>query len=437
MLEATGEPGGAVRSAELLEPGFTSDLYSAFYPLAVASPVMRALDLEAHGVRWRRAPVAVAHPAGDGSCPLVALDPDETAASLGADGEAWRALLDRWRTHEPDVLGALFTPFPPLRAAGRLLRAPGLLGLATRSYAGLGEAAFRTEPARRLLAGNALHADFGPRSPGGAFFGWLLAGLAQTHGWPVPEGGAGRLTDALVARLRAAGGDVRCGAEVTRIELRGGRASGVLLAGGERVGARRAVLADIRAPALYARLLERAPRPKRAELRYVFRDDPATVKVDWTLDARIPWAAEPARRAGTVHIGDHRFFVLLGQYAPVDPTRAPPGREVAWAYTHAPGDGAAARIEAEIERLAPGFRDLIRRRHVAQLPPGALNGGTARLRQQLFLRPTPSSLGRPHTGIGGLYLASASAHPGGGVHGACGANAARAAITAFTRDSAG
>ena len=446
VLEARDEPGGAVKSAELVEPGFTSDLFSAFHPLAVASPAMRALALEDHGLRWRRAAVAVAHPAADGSCPLVAFDLDESAASLGVDGDAWRRLMARWAAVEPALLEALFTPFPPLRASARLAaavglaRLPGFLRFATRSYRGLGEAAFRTEPARRLLAGNAMHADVAPGSPGGGFFGWLLSGLAQTHGWPSPAGGAGRLTDALVARLRAAGGEVRCGAEVARVDVRGGRAVGVVTVGGERVAARRAVLADVSAPALYERLLDR-PAWKRAELRWWFRWDPSTVKVDWTLDAPIPWAAEGARRAGTVHLGDD-VFLVLGQYAPVDPGRAPEGREVAWAYTHiaqgAEWTGVPERMEEEVERLAPGFRASIRARHVftpplleaadANLVGGALNGGTARLGRQLFLRPTPSSLGRPETPVRALYLASASAHPGGGVHGACGANAAHAAL---------
>ncbi|MBA3301973.1 MAG: NAD(P)/FAD-dependent oxidoreductase, partial [Thermoleophilaceae bacterium] len=247
--------------------------------------------------------------------------------------------------------------------------------------------------------------------------------------------------------------------------VRGGRAHGVRLEGGEEIHARRAVLADVGAPQLYEQLLEPAevPGALRDDLRR-FQYDTGTVKVDWALDGPIPWSAPDARRAGTVHVADGieelsghaleivrgelptRPFLLLGQYAHFDPTRAPAGREAAWAYTHVPqglewdagrAAGFADRMEEQVESRAPGFRALIRSRHVftpdrleaanRNLVGGALNGGTAQLHQTLVFRPTPG-LGRAETPVRGLYLASASAHPGGGVHGACGANAARAAL---------
>jgi phytoene dehydrogenase-like protein len=491
VLEAQPDPGGAVKSAELIEPRYVNDLFSAFYPLAAASPVMASLDLPSHGLRWRQAPLVLAHPAADGTCPVISTDLDETASSLDelapGDGDSWRRLFEQWQRVGPALVEALFTPFPPVRAGLRLvgaqrpselLRFARFLILPVRR---LGEEEFTSDGARRLLAGNALHTDLAPESALGATFGWLLASLAQDVGWPVPEGGAGQLTAALVNRLEKAGGTVVCGTPVTDVVVRGGRAVAVRTAGGEEVAARRAVVADVSAPALFLQLVaaEHLPGPLLDQVGR-FHWDNATAKVDWNLDGPIPWLAEPARRAGTVHVGDSLDalsvqaaqlavglvpdppFVLLGQQAVADPSRQPAGKAAAWGYTHVPrrirgdaGDDAitgswddreaaaiADRIEGEIERLAPGFRSLIRGRHVftppgleaanANLVGGAINGGTAQLHQQLVFRPSPG-LGRPETPVAGLFLGSSSAHPGGGVHGACGANAARAAIWAERR----
>jgi phytoene dehydrogenase-like protein len=486
VLEAQDRPGGAVKSGELTEPGFTSDLFSSFYPLAMASPALQSLELERHGVRWRRAPVAVAHPQPDGRCATLALDADETAASLErfapGDGERWREFYATWERAGGPFMDALLRPFPPLRGSARLAAALGPKGLldftrfALLPVRRLAEERFRGEGGAWLLAGNALHADLTPDSAGGGLFGWVLCGLGQQHGFPVPEGGAGRLVDALVARLRAHGGRVECGVEVTEAIVRGGRAVGVRVRGGETVAAARGVLATTIAPTLFRELVgERHLPAGLVEDLGRFQLDNSTVKVDWSLDAPIPWAAAQARRAGTIHVADgvdaltrttaqlsrglvpDQPFLVVGQYAAVDPTRAPEGREVAWAYTHVPqqvrGDAGAdalggawdarevdvfvARMEAEIERRAPGFAALIRRRHVftpagleaanRNLLGGAINAGTAQLHQQLVFRPTPG-LGRPETPLRGLYLAGASTHPGGGVHGAAGANAARAAL---------
>jgi phytoene dehydrogenase-like protein len=329
-----------------------------------------------------------------------------------------------------------------------------------------GEETFDGAGGRRLLAANALHADLSPEAPPSAVYGLVLVGLAQQVGFPVPEGGAGGLSKALVRRLEARGGSVRCGVRATSIETGAGRARAVL-AGGQRFEARRAVLADVGAPQLYLELLDDAPRRLLSHLER-FQYDNSTVKVDWALDGEIPWTAEPARRAGTLHIAEgvdaltrhaaalacrempETPWLVMGQYAHFDPTRAPAGKETAWAYTHVPQgawddamtDGFVEKMEDEVEALAPGFRDLIRGRHVhvprtmeatnRNLVGGAINGGTAQLHQQLVFRPTPS-LARPETYLDGLFLASASAHPGGGVHGAPGAHAARAALLSQRR----
>ncbi|HVE47577.1 MAG TPA: NAD(P)/FAD-dependent oxidoreductase [Acidimicrobiales bacterium] len=488
VLEAQPAPGGAVRSSELIESGYVNDMFSAFYPLAVASPVFEALDLPSHGLRWRRAPLALAHPSADGTCPVISTDLDETASSLdelaAGDGAAWRRLFDQWQRVGPSLIEALCNPFPPVRAGMRLVaaqRPSELLRFArflTLPVRRLGEEEFTSDGARRLLAGTTLHTDLSPESTLGATFGWLLASLAQDLGWPVPEGGAGELTAALVRRLEAAGGEVRCEMPVTEVVVRGGRAVAVRTAAAVEVEASRAVVADVSAPALFLDLVAAEHLPARMldDVRR-FHWDSATAKVDWTLDGPIPWTAEPARRAGTVHIGDtldalsmqsaqlavgmvpDPLFILLGQQNLADPTRQPDGKATAWAYTHVPrhvrgdaGDDAitgcwderetvaiADRMEKEVERLAPGFKSLIRGRHIfsplgleaanANLARGATNGGTAQLHQQLVFRPSPG-LGRPETPVAGLFLGSSSAHPGGGVHGACGANAAKAAIWA-------
>ena len=484
VLEAAPEPGGAVRSAELMEPGFVNDLFSAFYPLAMVSPAIAGLGLEDHGLRWCRAPLVLAHPTADGSCPVLSMDIDETGASLDAghagDGDAWRRLYERWLRLRDPLLAALFTPTPPITASARLAVSAWPDGwtrvarFALLSVRRMGEEEFASDGARRLLAGCALHADLSPEAVLGGFFAWMLCGLGQEVGWPVPEGGSGALIAALAARLRARGGEIVCDAPVDRVVVRDRRAVAVR-ARGEEIRAARAVLADVGAPSLYLDLVE--PQHLSTKVlddvrRFVW--DNATVKVDWNLDAPVPWSAEPARRAGTVHVADGvdgltestsalargllpaTPFLVMGQQSMTDPTRMPPGKETVWAYSHVPrevrGDAAgeivgpldrsalerfADRMQSEVEKLAPGFGDSVRHRYVmgpgdlesrnANLVGGAIGAGTSQLYQQLVFRPIPG-LGRPETPIRGLYLASASAHPGGGVHGACGANAARVAI---------
>jgi phytoene dehydrogenase-like protein len=472
LLEAADVLGGAVRSAEL-HPGFTADLFSAFYPLAAASPVLRALDLGSRGLRWTHAPAVLAHPARPDGAPAAVLhrDRERTAAALGArDGEAWLRLCAQWDAVGDAVLRSIFTAFPPVRGPVRLLRRIGtadalrlarFLMLPARR---MGEELFTGEGARLLLAGNAGHADIPPDAPGSGVFGWLLAMLGQQHGFPVPAGGAGELAAAIARRARAAGAELRTGERVERIEVRGGRAVAVHCATGRTVRARRAVIADVAAPALYRDLLPAAAVPARlrADLEHFAWDTPV-VKVNWALREPIPWGNPGVAGAGTVHLGaDERGlvrwagdiesrtvpatpFMLLGQMTTADATRSPAGTESAWAYTHLPrgvaddgiADGLAERIDEVVEEFAPGFRDRVLHRMVQRprdlqaadpnLVHGAVGGGTMQLHQQLVFRPVPG-LGRSETVVDGLYLGSASAHPGGGVHGVCGWLAARAAL---------
>jgi phytoene dehydrogenase-like protein len=476
LCEATDRLGGAVAS-DVPVPGWTVDLASAFYPLAAASPTLRRLDLQHHGLTWTHAPAVVAHPASPTAERAAVLhrDPADTAAALDAeapgDGETWLELLAQWRRMRDPLLDVLLGPFPPVPATLRLLRrmgkAPDAIRLARTlllPLSQLGEELFKGQNGRLLLAGNAMHADIPAVAAGSGGFGWLLCMLGQDVGFPVPVGGAGALAAAIASRARASGAQLWTGARVTRVVVRGGRALGVETADGRRVRARRAVLADVAVTSLYRELLDEDDVPRRllADLDRFTWDLP-TVKLNWALDGPIPWRAEGARRAGTVHLGaDDReiavwsaavssgqpsetTFLLLGQMAVADPTRAPAGGDSVWAYSHLPrgplrpGSAVdlAERMEAAVEAHAPGFRDRVVHRFVqgpeelermdANLVGGAVNGGTAQLHQQLVFRPVPG-LGRPETPVLGLYLASAGAHPGGGVHGGPGDIAARVAL---------
>ena len=485
VLEAEDEPGGAVRTAEVTAPGFRNDLFSAFYPLAAASSVIAGLGLDRHGLEWGHAPAVVAHPSTEGPTAVLHRTPEDTAASVdvfhAGDGEAWLELYDVWRRVGTPLVEALLAPFPPVRGALKLATAIGGNQL-------LDFTRFALLPVRRmadehfggaggglLLAGNALHADLSPEAAPSGMFGWLLAMIGQDIGYPVPVGGAGELTWALVRRFEAEGGTLRCRAPVRRVRVEGRRAVGVEVEG-TPIGARRAVLADVDAEVLLRHLVG----PDHLDPAVLDRLDRfqrgwATVKVDWALSSPIPWREPGAELAGTVHLAASMDeltmgvaelaagrlptdpFLVLGQMTTADPTRSPAGTESAWAYTHVPislrdepsgshtgrpltdADVAevARRMEARIEAFAPGFADRVIARHVMgpkgmeaadpNLVAGDIGGGTYQLHQQLVFRPT-TGLGRPETPVKGLYLSSASAHPGGGVHGACGSNAARAAL---------
>ncbi|KUL37298.1 phytoene desaturase family protein [Actinoplanes awajinensis] len=475
VLEATGEPGGAVRSGEVTAPGYLSDLFSAFYPLGYASPVLRDLALDRHGLSWTHAPTVLTHLLPDGRAATVSRDLERTMASMetfaAGDGERWKQAYGEWSDIADRMLPVILRPFPPVAdglGLARRLGVGGSLRLARRlvlSARELGSELFQGEGARVALAGCALHTDLSPEEAGGGVYGWLLTMLGQQVGWPVPVGGAGQLTAALVRRLRARGGEIVYRAPVSRVLVARGRAMGVRTADGRDWRARRAVIADVPAPALFLDLVgERWLPPRLVEDLAHFRWDGATVKVDWALNRPIPWTTAETSGSGTVHLGADlngltRYagklatgevpddpFLLLGQMTTTDPSRSPAGTESAWAYTHLPhrpvwpAEVIAAhveRIEAVIEKQAPGFRAAIVGRNVfgpgdlerenPSLVGGALGGGTSAAFQQLFLRPVPG-LGRADTPVDRLYLGSSSAHPGGGVHGAPGANAARAAL---------
>lgn len=477
VLEAQPEPGGAVRSAELT-PGYITDLFSSYYPMTVASPAIAALHLEDHGLRWSHAPAVVGHPrsGADDDPPIVYHDPARTAAELArrvpSDGDNWWRAVELWEKIKSPLLDAMLAPFPPVRPLLRLLTKLGtaeslrLARLLVEPANDMARHLFDGDAARVLLLGNAMHADVPPDAPLSGVMGFLMTMLAQDYGWPVPVGGSGQLTAALVRRAESAGARIECNQNVSRIQVRGGRAVGVTTAGGRTVRARRAVVADVTAPRLFGDMLppDALPAGMLRELRD-FEWDPPVTKVNYTLDGLIPWKAESLRGVGTVHLGadadglvrwmadvntrtvPEHPFMLLGQTTTADPTRSPAGTESVWAYTHLPrnvADDASAERLAEamdrvIEEHAPGFGSRVVGRFVqrpsdleasdANLHMGAVNGGTSQLHQMLVFRPLPG-MGRAETPVDGLYLGSASASPGGSVHGACGRNAANAALAA-------
>jgi phytoene dehydrogenase-like protein len=485
LLEANDEIGGAVRSSTDVDPAFVHDTFSSFYPLAAVSPVLKGMNLGDYGLEWSDAPSPVGNPLQGGGWALVHPDPADTAASLDrlvpGDGQAWMDLYADWQRIGPAIIDALLNPFPPVRAGVDLVRrllgprALKRLQLLIGPVRSVVDTRFSGDAAKLLLATNSQHADIAPTAPGSGLMGWLLVMIAQQYGYPVPRGGAGRLSRALADRFTSRGGEIVCRARVDRIVIRDGRAVAVRTVDGTEYSAGRAVLADVSAPALYCHLIPREQLPTQVLQRLRFFEwDPGTVKVDWALSSPIPWRDSPELAPGTAHIADSvddlrrwagqlsagwipdRPFLLMGQMTTADPTRSPAGTESAWAYTHVPqrmrGDAGgelsgawdaadaeamARRIESRIEAYAPGFTEAITARRIltplelerrdANLYGGAVNGGTSQLRQELFLRPMPG-LGRAETAIKSLYLASASAHPGGGVHGACGSNAARAAL---------
>src|SRR4051812_47429768 len=282
VLEAAPQPGGAVRSAaDFPAAGFTGDLFSAFYPLAAASPVLDTLGLDAYGLTWTHAPAVLAHVFDDGRAAVLSRDEEVTAASVDefapGDGDAWRRWSRRWREIESPALSALLRPFPPVRDGAAIVRRLGVhrslrfARLAVLPVRRFVEEEFGGAGAAMLVAGNALHTALSPEAAGSSMYGLLLAMLGQHHGFPAPQGGSGRLTDALVARLHAHGAEVRCHSEVRRVLLGERGAEAVVLTDGSRVTARRAVLADVPAPALYRSLVGEehlSPRP-RADLRRV------------------------------------------------------------------------------------------------------------------------------------------------------------------------
>jgi phytoene dehydrogenase-like protein len=468
VLEAQSRPGGACWSVENTLPGYLHDVGAGFFPFADNSPAFRHLDLVGAGLHWANARRESCHPAPDGSCVTIGRDIDETTRSFGMDGDAWRSLA-LWSQAMGDRLaGALLAPLPGLGPAWRL----GPVNLLRLAREGLPSTRrfslrhFRTEAARRVVPGLALHVELGPDDLAGAGLGLSLAFGAAGPGFRVPVGGARAITLALVRRIEEAGGQLRFGERVARVVVRGRQAVAVRTERGEEVPAAKAILADVGAPALFLKLLQDRETPwllRRQMGR--FRYGWGTFKMDWALSGPVPWTSTEARESAVIHAGDSlddltsftaevrggnlpsNPYLVVGQQSLIDPTRAPAGCQTLWAYSRVPPqlpggwaknrEAFADRIETRLEGLAPGFRSLVQAR-AAFAPPdlealdenlvgGDLAGGSARLPQLLFFRPAFPYF-RHRTPVRGLYLASASCHPGAGVHGACGFNAARRAL---------
>ncbi|HEX9620771.1 MAG TPA: NAD(P)/FAD-dependent oxidoreductase [Polyangiaceae bacterium] len=476
VLEAhPRRPGGALGSEALTLPGFVHDVGAAFFPFGRLSPAFRDLKLEDFGVEWKNAPIESAHPAADGSVACIIREGSSERPQFGShrDEARWRKLVERYRRIERPLLDALLLPFPAIRPL--LSLGPGaalhLLRIFTSRPRRLAERLFESEAARRVIPALGLHVDVGPDDRFGSALGYMLAMTATTNGYAVPRGGAAALTNALVTAFERYGGRLVLGAEVGAIIADGRRAAGVRLTSGEEVRARFAVLANTAAPTLLLRLCESARMPARVVRRMrAFEQGWGTFKMDWALSGPVPWSVEAARNSAVVHAGDSiddlaRFtsevragrlpenpYLVIGQQSLLDPSRAPEGRHTLYAYTHVPNriDGGwparaehfADVAEARIERLAPGFRSLILARHVASPPDleamdqnligGDLGGGSNAWNHQLLFRPLFPYF-RYRMPLAGLYLCSSYAHPGAGVHGMCGYNAALTAARDLER----
>lgn len=439
VREAADQWGGGMRSAELTLPGFTHDVCSAVHPLGAASPYFRSLPLREHGLEWIHPDVPLAHPFDDGTAALMHVPAADTASTLDArDRAAYRALMDPlvedWRPLMRGILGPLRVPKHPWVL--------GRFGLrAIRSAKGLATSVFAGERARAMFTGIAAHSMMPLEQRPSAAFGLTLAIAGHAVGWPLARGGSQRIADALVSYLQWLGGEIQLGTPVHSLR---------------ELPAARAVLLDLTPRQVLRVAGDRFPSRYRGQLEnYLY--GPGAFKVDWALSGPIPWTAAECARAGTVHligtmqelaaserapwqgVPAENPYVLLVQPTPFDSSRAPAGKHIAWAYCHVQHGSTAdmtERIEAQIERFAPGFRDLVigrsvmppaeLERHNPNLVGGTITGGAMTF-GQVFLRPAPRI--NPYTTpVKGLYLCSASTPPGGAVHGMCGYHAARTAL---------
>ena len=441
VFEAESTIGGGARSGELTLPGFVHDICSAIHPFAVASPLFRTLPLAQYGLDWIEPPAMVAHPLDQGPPGVIYRSVEQTAEALGSDARAYRRVVGRlvhdWPKIEASVLGPLRWPEHPVVLARFGM---GALASAERAIR-----VFGSDRAAALFAGIAAHGMLPLDRRPSAAFGLVLGAMAHVAGWPLPRGGTQRIADALAAHLRSLGGEI---VTSTRVESL------------DRLPPSRAVLCDLSPRPLLRVAGDRLPQWYRRRLER-YRYGMGVFKADWALDGPIPWRDAECAKAGTVHVGGtaadvarserdawegriaERPFVLVTQPSLFDPSRAPGGRHTAWAYCHVPHASNAdmlPRIEAQIERFAPGFRDRVLARSVmgpaaierrnANLVGGDIAAGVTDL-GQLFARPTWRTYATPAKG---LYICSASTPPGVGVHGMCGYHAAKLALREVLRD---
>ncbi len=439
VFEANETVGGAARSGELTEAGFVHDLGSAIHPMAVASPLFRALPLERYGLEWIHPDVPLAHPLDGGTAAALYRSVDRTAEALGSDAAAYRAFVGPLVARWSDLIDEVLQPIVHWPRHPVLLARFGLRAVQPTTW--LARRWFDTKAAHALFAGIAAHSALPLSALGSSAFGLVLGALGHAVGWPFPRGGAQAIADALAAYLRDLGGEIVTGHRVRSLD---------------ELPHARTVLLDVTPRQLLRIAGDALPASYRRRLRR-YRYGAAAFKIDYALDAPIPWTAAACRRAGTVHLGGtldevaaaeraanrgripDRPFVLLAQHSLFDDTRAPEGKHTAWAYCHVPNRttaDATEPIERQIERFAPGFREVVRARRVstphdlermnANLVGGDINGGALSL-SQLVARPILSPA--PYrTPVEGLYLCSSSTPPGGGVHGMCGYHAAQTAL---------
>lgn len=437
IYEVRDTVGGGMRTAALTLPGFQHDICSAIHPLGIASPFFSTLPLAQWGLEWLQPELPLAHPFDDGTAAVLARSFTETAESLGGDGEVWQRLMrpfvDEWDALAPDILGPLRFPRHPLLMAR--------FGLPAMQSACRLARKFGDYRAQGLFAGLAAHSMLPLSQSVTAAFGLVLGVLGHAVGWPLPRGGAQAIADALAGYFRHVGGKIILNHEVRNID---------------ELPSATAVLFDVTPQQIVRIAGHRLPDRYVSTLK-AYRYGCGIFKIDWALSEPVPWKATACRRAGTVHLGatlaeiadaeslvwqgqvSQRPYVLVAQQSLTDPTRAPAGHHTLWAYCHVPPHSEidmTERIENQLERFAPGFRQVVLARHtmtarqVQEYNPnyigGDINGGVADLRQ-LFMRPAFSS--DPYaTPTDGLFICSASTPPGGGVHGLCGYHAAQSVL---------
>jgi phytoene dehydrogenase-like protein len=438
VYEAQPQPGGGARTLELTLPGFWHDFGSAVHPLAIGSPFFSSLPLSDYGLEWIHSPAPLAHPFDDGTAVMLERNLDDAVSDLGADGSAWRTLFEPFATHWRELAEDALRPVRMVPRHPFLLARFGLD--ATRSAQSLANSRFRTERCKALFAGIAAHSVLALEEPFSAAAALLLGSAAHAVGWPIPRGGAQSITRALCGYLGAFQAKVRTSTPVESLS---------------ELPKYDLTLCDLTPRQLLQVAGSHLSQPFRRRLEG-FRYGPGVFKVDYALSSAIPWKAAFCLRAATVHVGgtmeeiatsehamrhgriSERPFVLVTQPSLFDLSRAPAGKHTAWAYCHVPNGSTfdmLERIENQIERFAPGFRDCVMARRVfrpadleamdANLVGGDIAGGASDMRQMLF-RPTWHQYA---TSAEDIYLCSASTPPGGGVHGMCGFNAATLALS--------